>query len=291
MKGYDSICCFRSRDDSLGKRVCWEITTDCNLRCPFCHRFDFVPEYYCIKNIAQTIRLLKQNQVTNVILSGGEPLLHPHFFELLDTLHAEGFDLDVCTNGTLLNDDIIARLKTRLSELSISIDAYDAARHDRMRSVPGCFDQTINNLRKLVAQGFDVHVTTIVDPSFASQIGQMTDFLYHHQIKSVAYLGLIPIETGVNRLFTPECQAELESQIDRVREEYPDMSINTKQLLVARSSCHCEAGRIVFGLGVDGLTLHPCLLTRKRPGRQYGETAGMCPGSRYLTQRKENNLC
>lgn len=291
MKGYDSICCFRSRDDSLGKRVCWEITTDCNLMCPFCHRSGFVPEYYHMEHLQHTIRLLRENQVTNVILSGGEPLLYPHFFELLDALHAEGFDLDVCTNGTLLNDDIIAQLKTRLSEISISIDGYDATRHDRMRRVQGCFDQTMNNVQKLVAQGFDVHITTVVDPSFASQIGQMTDFLYNHQIRSVAYLGLIPLDTGINRLFTPECQAELEKQTDRVREEYPDMSINTKQLLAARSGCRCEAGKIVFGLGVDGLTLHPCLLTRKRPGQQYGETAGMCPGSRYLTQRKEKAPC
>ena len=199
----------------------------------------------------------------------------------------EGFDIDLCTNGTLLDDKIIARLKAKLSEISVSIDGYDSTRHERMRQTQGCFAQTISNVQRLIENGFVVHVTTIIDPSFASQISRMTAFLHDCKIRSVAYLGLIPIGTGENNLFTPECQAELEKQIDQVRAEFPDMAINTKQLLANRSGCHCEAGSIVFGLGVDGLTLHPCLLTRKRQGQQYGETKGLCPGSRYLTQRKE----
>lgn len=240
-----------------------------------------------MNNLKQTIQLLKKHQIVNVILSGGEPFLHPRLFELLDVLHAEGFELDVCTNGTLLNDHIIARLKTILQEISISVDGYDAERHERMRQVPGCFALTVENMQKLVASGFDVHVTTIVDPSFVTHINRMTAFLHTCQIRSVAYLGLIPIGIGVNRLFTPECQAELERQISHVRSVYCDMSINTKQLLSNRSVCHCEAGRIVFGLGADGLILHPCLLTRKRPGRCFSETEGLCPGSRYLTCRRE----
>ena len=46
MKNYDSICCFRSREESSDRRVCWEITTACNLKCSFCHRSNFENKFY-----------------------------------------------------------------------------------------------------------------------------------------------------------------------------------------------------------------------------------------------------
>ena len=291
-RGYDSICCFRSRDESSGRRVCWEITTDCNLNCPFCHRYDFNSEYYDIKRLSQTISLLHEHGIKNIILSGGEPLLHPSFFELVDKLYIAGFDLDVCSNGVPLDDEIIRKLKVRLGEISISIDGYEAEQHDRMRHTPGCFESTIKNLDLLVLAGIEVHVTTVVDVSFAGNIDSMTRFLHVHGVRSVSYLGLIPLGIGYNPLFSPECQKILEKQIDIVREKYSDMSINTKQLLINRSRCKCEAGNLVFGLGTDGLVLYPCLLTRKREGVEaIGSTEGLCPGSRYLTQRKESIKC
>lgn len=290
--GYDSICCFRSRDESLGKRVCWEITTDCNLKCPFCHRYCFIPEYYDINRLPETIALFRKNSIENIILSGGEPLLHPHFIEILDALHAAGFSLDVCSNGTLLYDDTVQRLGERVSEISISIDGYEATRHEQMRQVPGCFAQTMKGVDLLIRAGIDVHVTTVVDAAFAGHIVEMTGFLHEHGICSVAYLGLIPLDTGTNHLFTSKCQALLESQVDKARNKYFDMAINTKQLLTARSGCSCGAGHVVFGLGTDGLELHPCLLTRERSGKTPGGgSIGLCPGSRYLTQRKENEKC
>ena len=291
-KNDDSICCFRSREESRTKRVCWEITTDCNLNCPFCHRYGFDAEYYEIGRLPETIALLKAQGIENVILSGGEPLLHPHFFSLLERLQEAGFELDVCTNGVLLDPVLADRLSRSLSEISISLDGYGPERHERMRRSEGCFARTMEGVDLLLKKGMEVHMTTVVDAAFAGEIVRMTDFLYQKGIRSVAYLGLIPLDTGRNPLFEPDCQALLSEQIARARERYPDMSINTKQLLLGQSRCRCGAGSVIWGLGTDGLTLHPCLLTRERPGKkENGGGPGMCPGSRYLTQKREEHEC
>lgn len=285
MKNYDSICCFRSRDSSIDKRVCWEITTDCNLNCEFCHRYDHLSEYYDIYYLEKTMEIFSENKITNVILSGGEPLLHPQFFEIIKTLHTNKFSVDVCTNGTLLTDKNITELRKYISEISVSLDGYTNIRHDSMRKATGAFSKTCESIDKLIENGFDVHITTVVDCEFAGHIKQMTKFLYEKGIRSVSYLGLIPLNTGENNLFEPVYQRALSEQLSEVRKKYADMFINTKQLLLT-SGCACGAGQYVFGMGVDGTILHPCLLTRERNSKAKNYTApGLCPGSKYLTQK------
>ena len=200
-------------------------------------------------------------------------------------LHSHNLSIDICTNGTLLTDENITKLRNYVSEISVSLDSYTNIRHDNMRKTPGAFLKTSENIDKLIESGFDVHITTVVDCEFVGHIKQMTKYLYEKGIKSVAYLGLIPLDTGKNDLFEAGCQSIIFEQISEVRKRYPDMSINTKQLLLT-SGCVCGAGRYVFGMGVDGTVLHPCLLTRDRNSKVRNYTApGLCPGSRYLTQK------
>ena len=288
MKNSDSICCFRSREESRDRRVCWEITTACNLKCSFCHRANFENEFYDYQNIEQTIGLLKEHAITNVIISGGEPLLHPHFFDIVKRLREEKFDIDVCSNGVLFDDNNLVTLRNFLSEISISLDGYEPGRHDQMRGLKGSFEKTIINIKKLIEHGFDVHITTVVDSQFAGEIVKTVDFLNALGIKTVSFLGLIPIDSGENNIFHDDCQRKLIDQISEVRTKYPEMVINTKQLLCEQSKCNCGAGNIIFGLGTDGIELVPCLLTRKREGKDERKIGpGLCPGSKYLTARRK----
>ena len=288
MKNSDRICCFRSREESRDRRVCWEITTACNLKCSFCHRANFENEFYDYQNIEQTIGLLKEHAITNVIISGGEPLLHPHFFDIVKRLREEKFEIDVCSNGVLFDDNKLVTLRNFLSEISISLDGYEPGRHDQMRGLKGSFEKTIINIKKLIEHGFDVHITTVVDSQFAGEIVKTVDFLNALGIKTVSFLGLIPIDSGENNIFHDDCQRKLIDQISEVRTKYPEMVINTKQLLCEQSKCNCGAGNIIFGLGTDGIELVPCLLTRKREGKDERKIGpGLCPGSKYLTARRK----
>lgn len=286
-RNYDSICCFRSSDQSDYKRVCWEITTGCNLNCYFCHRSDKETHIYDVSALPKTIELLKKNGIKNVIISGGEPLLHPKLLQIIQEIKENDIDVDLCTNGTLINQYIIEQLSKYLSEISISIDGYTADRHEKMRGAIGSFDKTVKGIKQLVENGFEVHTTTVVDADFCTHILDMVSFLDEIKVKSVAFLGLIPIGAGNNALFSSVNQKELNFQLSRAREQYNHISINTKQLLVGKSDCTCGAGTVVFGMGTDGLSLYPCLLTKDRTGfakNKKGE--GLCPGSKYLTQER-----
>lgn len=269
------------------RRVCWEITDSCNLHCGFCHRYYFQNNYYDIKNLNKTIELLKEKNIENVIISGGEPLLHPQLFDIMNELKANGFDLDICTNATLLDQETIDKLSYYINEISVSLDGYNALRHEGMRNTVGCFEKTVNNIKLLISNGFDVHITTVVDEKFAKEIVIMSNYLDTLGVKSISFLGLIPLNSGKNPLLSKKTQQVLNEQVREARNQHPNLNINTKQLLI-NSTCSCGAGTVIRGMGTDGTVLYPCLLMRTRRGIPMNNTGeGLCPGSKYLTQRKD----
>lgn len=88
---------------------------------------------------------------TEVIFSGGEPLLREDILTLVYYAHKKGLVVRLITNGILLNEALVGSLKKAgLSWCSISIDSPYASEHDVFRSYEGCFEKAINGLRLLV---------------------------------------------------------------------------------------------------------------------------------------------
>jgi MoaA/NifB/PqqE/SkfB family radical SAM enzyme len=81
----------------------------------------------------------------HLILTGGDPLKRGDLFALIEAARTLGFEVSVAPSGTpLLTADIIGRFKRAgVAAISISLDGSDAARHDALRGVPGCFDRTL----------------------------------------------------------------------------------------------------------------------------------------------------
>jgi radical SAM protein with 4Fe4S-binding SPASM domain len=88
--------------------------------------------------------------------TGGEPLLHSDWLELLGFAGATGLKVLLQSNGTLFDDDSVANLRglgLHALQIQISLDGATAAVHDRVRGA-GSFRKTVAAIRRLVAQGF-----------------------------------------------------------------------------------------------------------------------------------------
>jgi pyruvate formate lyase activating enzyme len=75
----------------------------CNFRCPYCHNFELAstPEAYQdlpFEHIKERLAQFK-GWIDGVVVSGGEPTLHPELPALLAALKAEGFKVKLDTNG------------------------------------------------------------------------------------------------------------------------------------------------------------------------------------------------
>ncbi len=133
----------------------WHITNLCNLRCKHCYQDDFSKrsdlDWAGLKkvsdNVLTTIR--EWDQTACIHLTGGEPLLKPELFSLLNDLDQQSVvkELGVITNGLLVDREMIRRLSdfSKLKKMKISLDGGDAEINDSIRS-KGTFEKVMRNL-------------------------------------------------------------------------------------------------------------------------------------------------
>lgn len=173
------------------------LSTGCNLACRHCwivpHFVDGQPDPGDVINVEAlraAVREAKPLGLRTAKLTGGEPMLHPRFREIVDLLTAEGIRSNMETNGTLVTAEMARHLKEKssLRFVSVSLDGPDAASHDGFRGVPGAFDAALRGLDHLVAAGFaNVQVIMAVHRGNRRQIEAVVRLAEAHGAASVKF--------------------------------------------------------------------------------------------------------
>jgi len=124
-----------SRDpliDGHGRRIGdlrVSVTDRCNFRCQYCMPAEGLPwldraEILSFEEIEQLVALLATMGVTDVRLTGGEPLVRKEFPALVARLARLPLDdLSITTNGYLLERDADALAAAGLRRINVSIDS------------------------------------------------------------------------------------------------------------------------------------------------------------------------
>lgn len=153
------------------------LTEGCNLACRHCWlgpRFDPAGNRYPtlpVELFETAIREAKPLGLSCVKLTGGEPLLHPRFTQLLEIVRREKLRLTIETNGLLCTPEIAAEIaRSPNRHISVSLDGADAATHEWVRGVPGSFEAAQQAVRNLVATGTPPQIIFTV---MRENVGQM----------------------------------------------------------------------------------------------------------------------
>lgn len=187
-------------------QIYFYLTEGCNLACRHCWlapRFDPEGSRYPtlpLELFAAAVREAKPLGLTRVKLTGGEPLLHPRFVDILQIARAEGLSVNIESNGTLCTPAIaseIAALPRR--QISISIDGVDAATHEWVRGVPGSFARAQQAVRNLSAAGVGVEVIMSVMRCNADQTDDFVRMAEKLGAKSVKFNIIQPTARGEQR--------------------------------------------------------------------------------------------
>jgi radical SAM protein with 4Fe4S-binding SPASM domain len=140
----------------------WHITNLCNLRCRHCYQEDFsrnrdlnwtgLQEIF--QNVLSTLQIW--NRKASIHLTGGEPLLKPELFLLLDDLNRNPWveELGLITNGLLLDNRAIEKFCSfpKLKKLKISLDGARPEINDTIRQ-KGVFQKVMETLDRIQRQG------------------------------------------------------------------------------------------------------------------------------------------
>ncbi|WP_394832793.1 radical SAM protein [Pendulispora rubella] len=102
--------------------VMFGITNVCNLSCHFCSRDTSRASAWTVESAAEVLEGLAHAGTLEVAFGGGEPFAFRGFERLLSRLRTTTeLALNVTTNGTLLSDQVLARLSGTLGQVRVSI--------------------------------------------------------------------------------------------------------------------------------------------------------------------------
>ncbi len=138
-----------------------DLTRRCNLSCLHCRYHSCLSEfpspvaskisdmdYGILKNL---LRELQEIGTHEIIFAGeGDPLLYPHFLDAVASAKSAGLYLNVITNGTLLNEDLVCKLiDMRLDLLTVSLWASSKEEYRKLYpgTRPDYYDRVIESLR------------------------------------------------------------------------------------------------------------------------------------------------
>lgn len=136
--------------------VHWAITESCNLRCTHCY-MDKKPQFVPLEIALEIIRFLKKNGFLIVTLSGGECTTHPNFKEIYKALKDSGMIVNIFTNGTAFNEDILQLLgQYKPNKVEISIYGKDEENFYMTTGVKDAFKYFKKNVKALKELGIRV---------------------------------------------------------------------------------------------------------------------------------------
>lgn len=166
-----------------------EITSRCNLRCKHCYNESGeLKNEFTLDQIQSIVEDIPHKESASFTISGGEPLLHPHFWDILDLVLQNNFSrVLVITNGTLIDESVAKRFAERNCSIQVSINGFTATQHDQLCGV-GNFNRTMSGIDNLLQFGVkNVIVRCTITQYTKNYLVEFAKFFSAKGIKKIAF--------------------------------------------------------------------------------------------------------
>jgi len=300
--------------DSMPGHLSLELTTRCNSACRHCFaRAGLTEEASLTPELVETICAEGYDVgYRRLHLTGGEPLLWPDLWDLLEKVFTLGYhSVFLNTNGLLL-DSAAAERFARYAGLSLSVSLEGSeASHDALRG-PGTHRRAAEGIAYALAAGVPVRIFTVIGktllsrlPSFVKAVAQ-----FFPGIKSLTLIQIVGVEDEIGDLsqevMAPEDFVRMVRTIavlnvcgyttDVLNDPLVNVAADLMQLpYTPPSPALCRPGKLIiradrrmalahstrksFGIYAPGMLAH--VLTRRDYRKAVGPDDITCPACRY----------
>ncbi len=207
--------------------VVWNVTQACNLVCSHCYATATAgpaPDEMNYREALALIDHLAEYQAPVLLFSGGEPLMHPHIFELIERAVKKGLRAVLSTNGLLIDQDKAARLAgLGLSYVGVSLDGLARA-HDEFRRLAGAFERTVKSMALAREAGLKVGLRFTLSRRNVADLPGIFDLMEKEEIPRVCFYHLVGsgrgAEMGGEALSHQETRRAVDLIIQRTRQRH-----------------------------------------------------------------------
>ena len=144
----------------------YAITGKCNYNCLHCFNAADNSPLMSEWTLGEAKAMLEQAQkcgVNAITLTGGEPMLHKNFFEIIEEIYKRGmYVAEINTNGHFIDQTALDRMKALGCTPIIKISFDGLGRHDWLRNREGAEKNALAALRLCKENGFETWAQTNV---------------------------------------------------------------------------------------------------------------------------------
>lgn len=264
----------------------FELSPVCNFACRMCYVRKTEKEVQCgprpiltLDDWLKIAREAREAGMLDLLLTGGEPLLWPDFWELYDQLIDMGFLISINTNGSLIDGEAIRHFLQKPPQ-RINITLYGASdeTYRRLCGAPGVFERVDRAIRGLLDAGLTVKLNCSLTPENACDIDWIVDYAkVRSTVLSVSTYMFPPIRRdpdriGENERFTAEestrylmrylqrsrGEDRYQGYLQSIRDGYAEpQGLDADCIDPEDGHIRCRAGSASFWITWDGWLL-PC---------------------------------
>ncbi len=137
-----------------------------------------MPDEMNKEEVFSFLRQIVDLTIPYVAFSGGEPLLHPYFFEMCEFLRRNDVSLKVETNGEFIDERVAEKLaKLKFRSVQISLDGATAETHEKLR-LKGDWTKAVAACRYLVKKGVNTEIVFVPTKFNIYETGAVIDLAY-----------------------------------------------------------------------------------------------------------------
>lgn len=157
---------YKACDNRYFPKINWMITGKCNYNCLHCfNAADNAPlmTEWSLDDAKKLLDEAHRCGVSSFTVTGGEPMLHRNFFEILEEIYKRDMFVDeLNTNGHFINQNALDRMKAIGCCPTMKISFDGIGYHDWMRNRKGAEEDALRAIRLCIENGFNVMVQTNV---------------------------------------------------------------------------------------------------------------------------------
>ena len=213
----------------------WHITTECDQRCKHCYLFNSPDakieiqgskkiNFDMLKAIADNFlsSCQRMDVIPRFFLTGGDPILSPYFWDLLDYLNSAGMKVGLMGNPFHITDHVAQRLyDTGALDYQMSLDGLESM-HDSFRK-KGSFKATFVAAEILKRHGIAVGIMTTVSKENAGDIPDLTRCIVKAGMSSATFARYCPTSSeDFKMIFKPLEYRDFLAKMWKVYDELSD---------------------------------------------------------------------
>jgi MoaA/NifB/PqqE/SkfB family radical SAM enzyme len=195
---FDELDKVTSHEEAAHEKRNWvRLSYDCNNHCTFC--LDTLAHNGTMRgNLDIKVQIVegRKKGATRLILSGGEPTMHPNFLDFVKLGRRAGYRrIQTVTNGRMFAypEFLESAAENGLHEITFSVHGHTAKLHDALVGTPGAFVQETAGLKAALASGrFIVNVDIVINKQNVKHLPEMLETFIGWGVKEFDLLHIIP---------------------------------------------------------------------------------------------------